>query len=172
MPASSGAAAEFGLDEFNSGNPGEVRATLLACLGVPRWADTVLSGRPYAGRDELLSAAAKAADPLGPDEILAAIADHPRIGEKPVAVAPTAGWSRSEQSGVDSAAAEEFRIANAEYEQRFGHVYLVCANGRGGAELLADLRSRMENDPDTELRVAGRELAAIAVLRLGKAVRA
>ncbi|OZM74114.1 OHCU decarboxylase [Amycolatopsis antarctica] len=172
MPASSGAVAELGLAEFNAAGVARVRPLLLTCLAVPRWADAVLAGRPYADRAELLAAARRAADPLVPDEVRAAIADHPRIGERPVRSSPSAGWSRSEQSGVDDAAVAEFRAANAEYERRFGQVYLVCANGRSGGELLADLRSRMGNDPETELRVAGRELAAIALLRLEKAVPA
>lgn len=170
MPA--GPADMLGLAQFNGADPERVRGLLLACLDVPRWAEAVLAGRPYDDRDELLATAAKAADPLDPDEIRRAMAGHPRIGERPSAAGRSADWSRSEQSGVDSAAAAEFRAANVEYESRFGHVYLVCANGRGGAELLADLRSRMPNDPAAELLVAGRELAAIALLRLGKAVTA
>lgn len=69
---------------------------------------------------------------------------------------------------MDSVTAERFRAANAEYEERFGHVFLVCASGHGGAELLENLRSRLGNDPATELAVAGRELIEIALLRLEK----
>ncbi|HKS43975.1 MAG TPA: 2-oxo-4-hydroxy-4-carboxy-5-ureidoimidazoline decarboxylase [Amycolatopsis sp.] len=148
---------------FNAAPPDEVRPVLTACLAVPRWVDAVLAGRPYPDLDALV-AAAEAAGPLPAGETRRAIGAHPRIGEK------ATGWSRSEQSGVDSAAAEKFRAANAEYERRFGHVYLVCASGRGGDELLADLQRRMGNDPETELAVAGRELIEIAKLRLRKAV--
>ncbi|GLY67052.1 OHCU decarboxylase [Amycolatopsis taiwanensis] len=148
---------------FNSAPAGEVRPMLTACLSVPRWVDTVLAGRPYRSMDALVNAAA-AVSPLDPAETRLAIEAHPRIGER------AAGWSRAEQSGVDDDAAERFREANAEYEHRFGHVYLVCAAGRDGDELLADLRSRMANDPETELAVAGRELLEIAVRRLRKAV--
>jgi 2-oxo-4-hydroxy-4-carboxy-5-ureidoimidazoline decarboxylase len=65
-----------------------------------------------------------------------------------------------------------FAAANAEYEAKFGHVYLVCASGRSGEELLKILRERLDNDPATELGVAGRELLKIAELRLAKAVTA
>jgi 2-oxo-4-hydroxy-4-carboxy-5-ureidoimidazoline decarboxylase len=144
---------------FNTAPAGEVRPVLT----VPRWADAVLAGRPYPDLRALVSAA-EAAGPLRPGEIRRAIEAHPRIGER------ATGWSRTEQSGVDSGAAERFRAANAEYEQRFGHVYLVCAAGRGGAELLDDLSDRMRNSAETELAVAGRELIKIASLRLRKAV--
>jgi 2-oxo-4-hydroxy-4-carboxy-5-ureidoimidazoline decarboxylase len=148
---------------FNTAPAGDLRPLLTACLAVPRWVDAVLAGRPYPGLDALV-AAAEAAGALRPEETRRAIEAHPRIGER------ATGWSRTEQSGVDSEAAARFREANAEYERRFGHVYLVCAAGRGGNELLADLRDRLDNDPETELAVAGRELVKIALLRLRTAV--
>jgi 2-oxo-4-hydroxy-4-carboxy-5-ureidoimidazoline decarboxylase len=66
--------------------------------------------------------------------------------------------------------ADEFLAANRAYEQRFGRIYLVCAAGRSGAELLADLRARLANDPDTEFAVTVRELGKIALLRLAKVI--
>ncbi|WP_103350131.1 2-oxo-4-hydroxy-4-carboxy-5-ureidoimidazoline decarboxylase [Amycolatopsis sp. CA-128772] len=147
------------LTEFNTT---DVRPLLTDCLAVPRWVDAVLAGRPYADVDALTAAADL---PLSSDEIRQAMAAHPRIGEK-----PADGWARSEQSGVDNA--DAFAAANAEYEAKFGHVYLVCATGRSGDELLKILRERLGNDPATELAVAGRELLKIAGLRLAKAVTA
>ena len=79
--------------------------------------------------------------------------------------------SATEQSGVDSTAlADRLLAANLAYEQRFGHIYLVCASGRSGEELLADLAERMRNDPVTELSVVRRELGKIARLRLERMV--
>lgn len=153
------------LTEFNTAGADDVRPALTACLAVPRWVDAVLAGRPYATRSALLAAADI---PLSSGETRAAMAAHPRIGEKPKGSGTEADWSRSEQSGVDNA--DEFAAANAQYEAKFGHVYLVCASGRSGEELLKILRSRLDNDPATELAVAGRELVKIAELRLAKAV--
>ncbi|MET8994263.1 2-oxo-4-hydroxy-4-carboxy-5-ureidoimidazoline decarboxylase [Amycolatopsis sp. NPDC004169] len=150
------------LTEFNTADTTDVRPLLTECLAVPRWADAVLAGRPYADLDALQAAADL---PLSSDEIRQAMAAHPRIGEK-----PAGGWARSEQSGVDNA--DAFTAANAEYEAKFGHVYLVCASGRSGDELLKILRERLGNDPATELAIAGRELVKIASLRLAKAVTA
>ncbi|NKQ56445.1 2-oxo-4-hydroxy-4-carboxy-5-ureidoimidazoline decarboxylase [Amycolatopsis sp. K13G38] len=149
------------LAAFNACPADDLRPVLTACLDVPRWADAVLAGRPYPDLVTLKSAASLT---LFPSEIHDAMAAHPRIGEK------SSGAPAAEQSGVDNAAREKFLAANAEYEQRFGHVYLVCASGRSGEELLAILRERMTNDPGTELRVAGEELVKIALLRLEKAV--
>lgn len=150
--------------EFNDADPARVGPLLTACLAVPRWVETVLAGRPYSGPDALIGAARSVA-PLREEEIRAALDSHPRIGDR-----SGSNWSRTEQSGVDQDAAERFRAANIEYERRFGHIYLVCAGGRGGDELLADLRHRLDNNPDTELAVAGEELTKIADMRLRKAL--
>jgi len=163
--------SQLELAEFNQAGPEDVRPLLTTCLAVPRWVDAVLAGRPYADVEALLTAS-DAATPLLPAEIHEAMAAHPRIGEKTAGSGTGASWSRSEQSGVDGSTAEKFQAANVEYEQRFGHVFLVCASGRSGEELLANLRDRLGNDPRDELVIAGQELAKIAKLRLEKAVHA
>ena len=57
---------------------------------------------------------------------------------------------------------------NTAYEAKFGYIYIVCATGRSGEELLALARQRLSNDPDTELRVAALEQFRITRLRLEK----
>ncbi len=57
---------------------------------------------------------------------------------------------------------------NAEYERRFGHIYLACATGRSASELLAFLRERLGNDDETEWTVVASELAKINQIRLRK----
>jgi 2-oxo-4-hydroxy-4-carboxy-5-ureidoimidazoline decarboxylase len=158
--------------DFNSAPADELRPVLTDCLAVPRWVDEVLTPRPYADRAALLAHAGIAARTLNRDEIQTAIAAHPRIGERKAGEDTAAKWSRTEQSGVDESLADRLRDANRRYEDRFGHIYLVCATGRSGSDLLADLEERMANDPAAELTVVGRELAKIAALRLAKAVSA
>jgi 2-oxo-4-hydroxy-4-carboxy-5-ureidoimidazoline decarboxylase len=55
---------------------------------------------------------------------------------------------------------------NADYERRFGHIYLACATGRCGAELLEFLRQRLGNSRETEWLVVAAELAKINQIRL------
>ncbi|MCP2165376.1 2-oxo-4-hydroxy-4-carboxy-5-ureidoimidazoline decarboxylase [Goodfellowiella coeruleoviolacea] len=158
-----------GLAWFNSAPPAELSPLLTACLAVPSWVTALLAGRPYSTVDALLAAADRAARSLTAAEIRAALAGHPRLGEPPASAGASARWARAEQAGVpgrDPDLAERLRLANLRYEERFGHVYLVSASGRGGEELLADLWRRLDNDPRTELRVVNRELRAIAALRL------
>ena len=93
-----------------------------------------------------------------------ALDGHPRIGER----STNASSAREQRNvtGADPAVLEELRLANKEYEQRFGHVYLVHADGRPAAELLRILRQRLHNDADTERRVLRMELAKINRSRL------
>jgi 2-oxo-4-hydroxy-4-carboxy-5-ureidoimidazoline decarboxylase len=155
-----------GLDGFDAASADELRPLLIACLAVPRWVDSLLAARPHRTAGALLAHAARAARGLTRDEILGAVSGHPRIGDR-----AASGWSRAEQSGVDPAdlpLADRLVAANTAYEERFGHIYLVCATGLSGEEVLADLTRRMTNDADVELRVVEGELAKIAVLRLEK----
>ena len=53
------------------------REVLLGCLAVPRFADDVLAGQPYADRGDLLAAADEAARELTDDELAQALSGPP-----------------------------------------------------------------------------------------------
>ncbi len=131
-----------------------------------------MAGRPYADRTALHAAAERCWGALSPAGWREAFAHHPRIGE---AAGPrgsaTAAWAGAEQAGAtgaDAATLAALAEGNRAYEARFGHVFLVCATGRGAAEMLALLRARLANEPAAELRVAAAEQAKITRLRLEK----
>ncbi len=156
------------LAELNAAPDDELTPPLLACCDVPRWAREVLAGRPYADLAALLGVADRAARGFGPDDVERALAAHPRIGERAQGDGVEASWSRSEQSGVDRDEPTTAALAegNRAYEERFGRVFLICASGRSAEQILASLRSRLDNDPETEARVTADELRKIALLRL------
>jgi 2-oxo-4-hydroxy-4-carboxy-5-ureidoimidazoline decarboxylase len=156
------------LVDFNLAPRTDVTAALLACCDVPGWATAVESGRPYRDLDSLLATAEVAAQRFTGSEVDRALAAHPRIGERAHRDGPEAGWSRQEQSGVDGDAATRQALAegNRAYEQRFGRVFLICATGLSGAEVLRSLQSRLANDEETEAAVVAGELRKIALLRL------
>jgi 2-oxo-4-hydroxy-4-carboxy-5-ureidoimidazoline decarboxylase len=158
---------KFRIAEVNGLPFDALTGVFLQCLAVGRWVRELAAGRPYATTDELLSRADDLSASLTDDEIRRALADHPRIGQPAAPDSRTAALSAAEQSGVDIARlADRLATANAAYEARFGHIYLVCAAGRSGEDLLVNLTERMANDPVTELGVARRELGGIARLRL------
>lgn len=152
-----------GLAWFNTLPPHEAERELLACCASPAWAAEVAAARPYADLDALLQRAGTAWRAAPPAEWERAFAAHPRIGER------AAGWSASEQAGVataEVATRRELEAGNRAYEARFGRVFLICAAGRDVAGMLAELRARLANDPDTELRTAAEEQREITRLRL------
>lgn len=144
------------------------REVLLECLSVPRFADDVLAGQPYADRARLLAAADAAARRLSDAELDQALSGHPRIGERGGAPGMSA-QSRQEQAGVDPSAgdtAARLAAGNAAYEQRFDRVFLIRAAGRDAEEILAELDRRLGNDDDTERAETVDNLRQIMLLRL------
>src|SRR5262249_56001159 len=87
------------------------------------WARRVAGQRPFGSVDDLLAAAGAAWAAREPGELEAAMGGHPRIGER----SPSA-QSRQEQSGVgsDPGVIQALREANAAYQARFRHLFLLC----------------------------------------------
>ncbi|MBT0767493.1 2-oxo-4-hydroxy-4-carboxy-5-ureidoimidazoline decarboxylase [Kineosporia sp. J2-2] len=159
-----------GVDTFNELPAGAATDRLLTCLHAPGWARSLLAGRPYPDRESLLATAYRFGAVLDDDDLAAALAQHPRIGERPTGTGRDAAHSRSEQSGVnaaDAVLAERLRAGNIAYENTFGQVFLIRAAGRSGEQILAALTERLGNDPVTEAGVVRDQLAQIAQLRLG-----
>ena len=152
-----------GLAELNALPARDFEELLLRCCAAPGWARRVTEGRPYSSLADLLGVAGAAWAAREPGDLEAAMAGHPRIGERRLS-----GWSAREQAGVGEDAGMLAALAdgNAAYEQRFEHVFLICAAGRGPAEILAELNRRMAHDPAAERDVAAAEIGKITELRL------
>ncbi|MCG5212328.1 2-oxo-4-hydroxy-4-carboxy-5-ureidoimidazoline decarboxylase [Streptosporangium sp. KLBMP 9127] len=156
---------------FNTQGEADARAALLACCASPAFAAEVAAGRPYGSAAEVVAAAADAAGRLRWPEVREALAAHPRIGERAAGSGREASWSRGEQSGAADAGQDvRLRLAagNLAYEERFGHVYLVCATGLTAAEMLGRLERRLGNDEESERRAVREELVKITRLRVAK----
>jgi 2-oxo-4-hydroxy-4-carboxy-5-ureidoimidazoline decarboxylase len=156
-----------GLARLNSAD-GETAARLLREVCSCRaWSDALLAGRPYAGAGALCAANDTAMAALTADDLREAMAGHPPIG-RPAPGDPT---SAREQRGMARAAEDlkaELLELNLAYQQRFGHVFLICATGRSAETMLAALRERSGNDPATEREIVRGELRKINDLRLDR----
>ncbi|MEU8249377.1 2-oxo-4-hydroxy-4-carboxy-5-ureidoimidazoline decarboxylase [Nonomuraea sp. NPDC048916] len=157
-----------GLAALNAREPAGAEEELLTCCASRAFARTVAAGRPYRDPDGLLAAAGTAVHDLAWPDVLEALAAHPRIGERPAGAGRESAWSRQEQSGVEDGLREALAEGNRAYEDRFGHVYLICATGLTGGQMLDRLRERLGHDEETERRTVRDELAAITALRLAK----
>jgi 2-oxo-4-hydroxy-4-carboxy-5-ureidoimidazoline decarboxylase len=172
------------VDAFNL-LPDQAAADVLReCCSSARWAWLVAAGRPYADLASVLAASDAAVGLLGEADLREALAGHLRLGDRRV-MAPAApggaagapgpggehGFSGREQAGVrsaDEASRAALEAGNAEYERRFGHIYLACATGRSAGDLLGFLRERLDNEPGQEWQVVAAELAKINQIRLRK----
>jgi 2-oxo-4-hydroxy-4-carboxy-5-ureidoimidazoline decarboxylase len=160
---------------FNDLDAARVREALRACCAAPAWIEQLAAGRPYSSRQDLVTTGRKAAEALPWDGVHAALAAHPRIGDRAKGDDRDATWSRGEQSGMSTAAeqtATALAEANQAYENRFGHVFLICATGLSAERMLAEARRRLGNSPEAEQVETTHELAKIVELRLEKLVTA
>lgn len=147
----------------------ELREGLPACLAVPRWVDEVASGGPYATLDELVDAAGLSATPLSADEVDQALADHPRIGDRPAGSGAASAFSAAEQASSESDDADlaaQLAEGNRAYEERFGRIFLIRAAGRSRPEILDELQQRLLLPPEEEVKVVAAELRDIALRRV------
>jgi 2-oxo-4-hydroxy-4-carboxy-5-ureidoimidazoline decarboxylase len=156
------------LEEFDALPARAAESALLSCCASRRWASAVAGRRPYGGLDGLRSAAASELAALEWADIEEALAAHPRIGERARGGGREASWSRNEQSGVEEGERAALAEGNRRYEERFGHVFLICATGLGAGEMLGALEERLANDPEAERIVLRGELGKIVRLRLDK----
>ncbi|QNE15829.1 2-oxo-4-hydroxy-4-carboxy-5-ureidoimidazoline decarboxylase [Pseudarthrobacter sp. NBSH8] len=157
------------LEQFNAAGRAEAADFLRPCLDIQRWIDELADARPYSSHDALLAAGRGAASPFTPAEIDAALAHHPRIGERAQGDSAEARLSQSEQAGLgvaDAAIAEALAEGNRAYEEKFGQVFLIRAAGRSREEILAALNIRLTHTPEAEQSIIGQQLREIAVLRL------
>ena len=162
------------LARLNALDAGEAERELLKCCGSQAWARKLAAQRPFGETRELLQAADEIWWSLDASDWLEAFAAHPKIGGKRAAReqdAQAQSWSEQEQSGArdaGQATLDELAAANREYEERFGHIFIVCATGKTAGEMLALLRARLPNEAATELRNAAEEQRKITRLRLEK----
>ncbi|GII99596.1 2-oxo-4-hydroxy-4-carboxy-5-ureidoimidazoline decarboxylase [Sediminihabitans luteus] len=150
----------------------DAREVVRRCADVPRWCDALVALRPFGDADRLLATARGLARAWTPAEVEGALAQHPRIGERPAGDGAEARMSAREQAGVstDTDVAARLRAGNLAYERRFGRVFLIRAAGRDAHEILAALETRLGADDETEAATTAAELCDIALLRLAAAV--
>ena len=162
------------LARWNALRLAEAAEEILPCCGSGAWAHAMAGRRPILDEAALLATSDEVWKSLSEFDWMEAFRSHPRIGEShPPASssARSAAWSGEEQlragtatKHVKSALAE----ANRVYEQRFGRIFIVCANGKSAPEILEILRRRLHNDDTTELHEGTEQQRQITCLRLKK----
>jgi len=157
------------LAELNEAGDTDAVRTLLPLCSSERWAREVTADRPYEDLDALLDASDRVFAGLTVADLDAALAGHPRIGDRVSGDGAAAQLSRSEQSAMQSAdeqVAAQILQGNKDYEHRFDRVFLIRAAGRSPREILAELQRRLGNDPADEQDEVREQLRQITRLRL------
>lgn len=147
--------------------PAEAAGLLRAVCASRAWVATMTAGRPYQDLGELLAAGDRAGAALTTADLAEAMAGHPPIG------CPERGdvSSAREQRGVGETARVELLELNLAYQERYGHVFLICATGRTGDEVLDALKERIGNDAAAEREIVRTELGKINRIRLTRFVQ-
>lgn len=177
-------AAQARLRWLNALTRKEAEAELLVACGSTAWAARMADARPFPDAQGLFAMAEQIASSLGREDWLEAFRAHPRIGEpRPAAQAGGAPaeaaeqsalarrFSSEEQAGARAADAETLDALaryNRAYDEKFGHIFIVCATGKSAAEMLSLLRERLDHTPEQELAIAAEEQRKITRIRLEK----
>lgn len=152
----------------------EAYAELLKCCGSARWAREVAALRPFWDVTQAVVIGHRVWSELPEEDWLEAFRAHPKIGESKAEKEVTEEerrWSEGEQARARESSPDtlaELAAANREYEEKFGFIFIICAQGRTAGEILSALRGRMKNERGAELRAAADEQWSITELRLRK----
>jgi OHCU decarboxylase len=162
------------LARWNEVPDDEASAQILCCCGCKAWAHEMAARRPFHDRTALQNATDEVWHSLTEADWLEAFRSHPRIGESgamnsgPQLSADWAGQEQRQVANADDAVKIALAEGNREYEQKFGHIFIVCAMGKSAAEILQILQHRLQNDAATELREAAEQQRQITQVRLTK----
>jgi len=131
------------------------RESLLTCLRIERWADA-LAGHPFDTLLGLERTAVAAATPLTEAEIDEALVGVPPMSE-----------SLFSADAVDDAdLIRRGKAGCAAYDERYGRVFAIRADGRSLEQIVTELERRLENGPAAELAEVADQLRGIALVRL------
>ncbi|MEW2426015.1 2-oxo-4-hydroxy-4-carboxy-5-ureidoimidazoline decarboxylase [Streptomyces nigra] len=158
-----------GLARFNALEEHAAQAALHEVCASTAWVERLLAARPYVTVDALHQASDAAMAGLTADDLAEAMAGHPPIGRP----RPGDPASAREQRGMAGASEElkaEMLELNLAYQEKFGHVFLICATGRTGEQMRDAVKERIGNAPEQEREIVRAELGKINRIRLARLV--
>ncbi|ANH94192.1 MULTISPECIES: 2-oxo-4-hydroxy-4-carboxy-5-ureidoimidazoline decarboxylase [unclassified Streptomyces] len=156
-----------GLARFNTLPDAAARAALLEACASTAWAERLLAARPHASAEDLYTASDAAMAELTAADLAQAMSGHPPIG-RPKPGDPTSAREQSGMAGASEALKEEMLELNLAYQEKFGHVFLICATGRTGEQMRDAVKERIGNAPEQEREIVRTELGKINRIRLAR----
>lgn len=151
------------------------RAAFTAALGPlfehsPWIAEETWARRPFRDAAHLHAELCATVRAAPREKQLALIRAHPDLAGRLAQQRKLTAESSREQAsaGLDALGADElaaFQALNERYRARFGFPFVICARLNAKDAILAAMRSRLANPPETELQTALGEIEKIARLR-------
>ncbi|MGA4845841.1 2-oxo-4-hydroxy-4-carboxy-5-ureidoimidazoline decarboxylase [Streptomyces sp. G5(2025)] len=154
-----------GIARFNALPEATATVALHEACASSAWGSKLLSRRPYATAEELFAASDAAMAELTADDLAEAMAGHPPIG-RPKPGDPTSSREQRGMAGASEELKAEMLELNLAYQERFGHVFLICATGRTGEQMRDAVKERIGNSPEQEREIVRTELGKINRIRL------
>ncbi|MCS0605651.1 2-oxo-4-hydroxy-4-carboxy-5-ureidoimidazoline decarboxylase [Streptomyces sp. LP11] len=158
-----------GLARFNASEEDAALAALHEVCGSTAWARRLLAARPYATPEDLYTAGDAAMAELTARDLAEAMAGHPPIG-RPKPGDPTSAREQRGMAGASDELRAELLELNLAYQEKFGHVFLICATGRTGEQMRDAVKERIANAPEREREIVRAELGKINRIRLARLV--
>jgi 2-oxo-4-hydroxy-4-carboxy-5-ureidoimidazoline decarboxylase len=141
----------------------------------PWIAQRAWSRRPFASISSLHETMCEVVAASTRDEQLGLIRAHPDLVGRMAREGKLTTESTTEQAAaglnrLTPADAEQFEICNANYRNRFGFPFVICARENRKEAILAAFPIRLMHERDEEIAIALAEIFKIAKLRLHDAV--
>lgn len=139
----------------------------------PWVAEQTWGKRPFSSVDELFNTMETEVEEAPMQKKLDLLNAHPDLGGK----VKMTDESVQEQkgAGLDQLSAEEhaeFLDLNKQYTEKFGFPFIIAVKGHNKDSIKAAMKERINNDRDTELNTALKEIYKIARFRLDDLVEA
>ncbi|CAL9391133.1 Uric acid degradation bifunctional protein PucL [Streptomyces sp. enrichment culture] len=158
-----------GLARFNALAEPAALAALHEVCACPAWGKRLTAARPYATAEDLYATSDTATAGLTATELAEAMAGHPPIG-RPKPGDPASSREQAGMAGAPAGLKAEMLELNLAYQEKFGHVFLICATGRTGEQLRDAVKERIGNSPEREREIVRTELGKINRIRLSRLV--
>ncbi|GAB2330280.1 2-oxo-4-hydroxy-4-carboxy-5-ureidoimidazoline decarboxylase [Streptomyces griseoincarnatus] len=158
-----------GLARLNALEERAAYTALLEVCASTAWARRLLASRPYADPGALYAGSDAATAALTEADLAEATAGHPPIG-RPEPGDPTSAREQRGMAGATDELRTEMLELNLAYQEKFGHVFLICATGRTAEEMRDAVRDRLGNPPEEEREIVRTELGKINRIRLTRLV--
>jgi len=162
------------LESLNSLTISDANEQFETCCGAANWVEKMNQNRPFQNKDDLYQKAESIWYSLSSKDWLEAFTHHPKIGNIDSLRKKfhnTKSISEDEQSGINDAAEstlKDLAESNQLYQDKFGFIFIICATGKSAGEMLALIKTRLNNNANAEMLNAAKEQNKITQLRLEK----